>query len=94
MSHLPLLRIIVPTCVIYFLSFIVPISNWNIFEGTPLGTGDEYVYDPKAILASGVTGQIGLMGYRSHDSFANLGSITIFWAFYVVKIVILLLIKL
>ena len=30
--HLPMVRVVVPTCVIYAYSIIIPIVKWDIFE--------------------------------------------------------------
>jgi hypothetical protein len=30
--HLPMARVVVPTCVIYAYSIIIPIVKWDIFE--------------------------------------------------------------
>jgi len=34
--HLPMARVVVPTCVIYSFSVIMPIAKWDIFEDLAL----------------------------------------------------------
>ena len=85
-----MVRVVVPTCVIYAYSIIIPIVKWDIFE-------DMAALDPKTWLNEnrgstqgfGIYQQMQLLGYTSNETLKNLGSITIFFIVYLMKIVFL-----
>jgi hypothetical protein len=61
--HLPMARLIIPTCVIYAYSIIIPIVKWDIFEDMFLNPKDLLAGDEKENL--GIYTQMKLLGYTS-----------------------------
>jgi hypothetical protein len=86
-------RVVVPTCVIYAYSIIIPIVKWDIFE--------DLAVDPKTWLKEnnastqgfGIYQQMQLLGYTTNETLKNLGSITIFFIVYALKIAFLAVLK-
>ena len=88
-----MVRIVVPTCVIYAYSIIIPIDKWDIFEGTPLKPSEWLPNESKEIEGFGIYQQMQLLGYTSNQILHNLGSVTIFFIVYVIKLFFLGLLK-
>lgn len=87
MMHLPMLKIIVPGCVIYLFKNIIPITQWDIFEDSLLDTRQ---WLPNKEKGDPILGQMKQLGYKTYNAVDNLGSISIFWMFYFIKVAILL----
>jgi len=50
--HLPMIGIVVPTCVIYSFSIIIPIVKWDVFDDTSL--------DPKNYMDDEASRNVGI----------------------------------
>ena len=90
--HLPMIRIMVPTCVIYSYAIFVPIVKWDVFDDTALDP--KYYLDDKASQNNGIYSQAKLLGYTSVQTLYNLGSITTFMIFYLLRVIFLFGLKL
>jgi hypothetical protein len=49
-----MVRLVVPTCVIYAYSIIIPIVKWDIFEGTPINPKDWLKNDKELVQSNGI----------------------------------------
>ena len=56
--HLPMARVIVPTCVIYSYSIIIPIAKFDIFENSPLDPKDLFENKGRNFQGYGIFQQI------------------------------------
>ena len=84
--HLPMVRVVVPTCVIYSYSIVIPIVKWDIFE-------DQFKSESTQSQGSRIYQQMQLLGYDSNQTLDNLDSITIFLVVYILKVIFLLGLK-
>lgn len=84
-----MVRIVVPTCVIYAYSIIIPIVKWDIFEGTPIKLSNWLPIESNEFQVYGIYQQMQLLGYTSNQTLDNLDSITIFFIVYILKLVFL-----
>jgi hypothetical protein len=84
--HLPMARVVVPTCVIYSYSIIIPIAKWDIFEDLQEKT--KGLEKDKTVQGYGIFQQMSLLGYDSNAVLDNLDSITIFFLVYLAKVVL------
>ena len=90
--HLPLLRIYLQANLNMVFSIIIPIIMFDIMDSDQLS---EYILDydhtNQELLAEGQYGQIVDLGYTSSNSILNLGTLSIVFIFYFVRIILLLL---
>lgn len=88
-----MLKIVVPTCVIYVYSYIFPIIQWDIFKDGLFDTRNWFDFDEKTLDDNGIMDQMKMLGYKSRNVIGNLGSISIFWFLYFLKIFSLIFMK-
>jgi hypothetical protein len=79
-------RVVVPTCVIYSYSIVIPIVKWDVFE-------DQLKSESTQSQGSRIYQQMQLLGYDSNQTLDNLDSITIFLVVYILKVIFLLGLK-
>ena len=91
--HLPMLKIVVPTCVIYTYSYIFPIIQWDIFRDGLFDTRNWFDFDEKTLDDNPIMDQMRMLGYKSRNIVGNMGSISIFWFLYFLKILSLIFMK-
>jgi len=91
--HLPMLKIVVPTCVIYLFSYVFPVIQWDIFKDGLFDTRSWFDFDEKNLDDNGIMDQMKMLGYKTRNVVHNLGSISIFWFLYFLKLFILVSMK-
>jgi hypothetical protein len=82
--HLPMLRTIIPTCVIYIFSIIIPIARWDFFEDAIVDPNDFKSEDAQEV---GIFSQARLLGYTSDQVLYNIRFISFFIVFYFARII-------
>ena len=91
--HLPMVRIVLPSCVIYAYSIISPIVKWDIFEDFSFNPSNWFSDNNSKSYGIGLNNQVKLLGYNSNNIINNLGSITIFLNVYILKLIIFIIIR-
>ena len=64
--HLPMVRLIVPACVINSFSIIISMVKWDIFEDLSFNPSNWYDYNTDKTYTLGVYQQIKMLGYTSN----------------------------
>lgn len=91
MLHLPMMHLIMPANVSQFFELILPIAMFDIIESTfSTELVLEFDYDKEEEMAPLIYGQIQDLGYGSHNSILNLGSLAVFSFIYYIKVVLLI----
>ena len=88
--HLPMIKIVVPTCVIYLFSYVFPIIQWDIFKDGLFDTRAWFDFNEDTLAENGIMDQMKMLGYKTRNVVHNLGSISIFWFLYFLRLIILI----
>ena len=95
MLHIPIFKIVLPANLMINISSTIEIAMFDIL---PAEITTDYIlrYDEEKLLwdEENISGQIQDVGYQSHYSVKNLGSISIVMMLYFLKLVFLMLLKL
>ena len=84
--HLPMMRILMPPNALMFIGIIIEIAMFDIL---PAEYTTDFIFeydDSLEKVDQQIFGQMRDIGYESHSSIKNLGSLTIFTALYFAKI--------
>ena len=91
--HLPMLMIIIPANVSAFFSKLIPIAMFDVLDsGWTTELVFEFDEDLHDSLEPEIFDQMETLGYETHNSLLNLGSISIFSSVYYVRLLFLFLV--
>ena len=92
--HLPLLSMIFPSNVSFFFRLILPIVMFDLLENNnPISKWFPFDQANQVNAEQQISDQVKALGYDSHSSLINLGSLFVFLVLLCVKAIVLLLLR-
>ena len=84
--HLPLLQILVPGNVIMFFSAIIPIAMFDVLESEELSPRKVFNFMPEEVNGEDIFDQMRDLGYETHSSVLNLGTLFVLLIVYFIQV--------
>jgi len=85
--HLPMLNIIVPGNVAMFMSLIFPIAMFDVLENDYANPSMLFDFEPEE-KSDDIFGQIRDLGYETHSSILNLGTLFVLVCWWTFKVIL------